>query len=187
MKDLFEGEIMAFIPEYIDSRGNCTILYRKDFHPLILDKSIRSVLRLIGRHYLIDLKEMKNRYRPLMSSRNLIPIALSQKDILIPFKTRVPMYKNDGAFAYINMKYIREIKADKGSSLVTLEDGFLIKCLCSISTVEKHMRNGEIVSRCYQNKTLEAREAEEFYKSLIPATKADIDMLYKQLQQISPK
>lgn len=187
MENLFEEEIMAVIPEYVDSRGNCTIVYRKGLDPLILDKSTKAVLRLIGKHYMIDLNEMKKKYRPLVSSRNLMPIPLSKENIFIPFKTRIPMYKNDGAFGYINMKYIKDIKKDGNSTIVHLDYDIFIKCLCSLATVNKHMRNGKVVSRCYEDRSMQISDSKELYQSLIPATKADIDMIRKQLQDIASK
>ena len=182
--EMFQEEIMAIMPEYVDLKGNCTIVHRKGFDPLILDKTIKTVISLVGKYYMIDLNSMKKRYSPLLSSRNLIPIALSRNDILIPFKTRSPMYKNDGAFSYINMKYIKKVKKSESTTIVVLDNGLEIPCLCSMNTVDKHLRNGNIISRCYEDRVMGVQEAGEHYKSLIPATKADIEMLNRKLEEI---
>lgn len=184
MKNLFDKELIAIKPKYIQSRGNCTIIHRVDSSPLVLDKTVKTVINLLGKHYMIDLKALKNKYRPLLGSQNLIPIPLSSRDIFIPFKTRVPMYKNDGAFSYINMKYIKSIKTRDSSTLVILENQLEIKCLSSLATVEKHMKNGKVISRCYEDRSMELRESEALYNSFLPATKADIDMIRRQLEEI---
>lgn len=184
MEKIFREDMMAIIPTYVDSKGNCTTVHRKDFDPLVLDKTIKTIIRLIGKYYMIDLNSMKKRYSPLLSSRNLIPIPLSRTDILIPFKTRVPMYKNDGAFSYINMKYIKEIKKNDSTTIVILNNGLEVDCLCSLDTVNKHLRNGKIISRCYEDRAMGVQESETHYNSLIPATKADIEMLNKKLEEI---
>lgn len=187
MDKIFQEEIMAIVPEYVDLKGNCTTIHRKDLDPLVLDKTIKTVIRLVGKYYMIDLNSMKKRYSPLLSSRNLMPIPLSRNDILIPFKTRIPMYKNDGAFSYVNMKYIKEIKKNANTTTVILSGGLEIHCLCSLDTVNKHLRNGKVISRCYEDRAMGVRESEASYNNLIPATKADIEMLNRKLEEIAAK
>ncbi|WP_353095836.1 competence protein ComK [Tissierella praeacuta] len=171
MESILSKEIMAILPQYVDNRGNCTKIYTMDTEPLILEKSIKTAMRLIGKHYMIDLMELKKRYRDLVSSPNLVPIPLSKRDVFIPFKTRVPMYKNDGAFGYINMRYIKKIKEEKDSNFVCLSNGINIPCLCSLSTIDKHMRNGNIVSRCYEDRSMKVSEEETIYNAKIIITR----------------
>ena len=164
METVLNGELMAIVPKYIDYRGNCTILYSNSREPLILDKSIKTTLRLIEKHYMIDIRELKNRYASLVSSPNLVPIPLSKKDIFIPLKTRIPMYKNDGAFGYINMKYIEKIFPKKNITIVQLSNGINFKCLCSLSTTSKHIKNGNIISKCYEERAMKVAEEEIIYE-----------------------
>lgn len=165
MERVLNEEIMAILPEYVDNRGNCTKIYTMGIDPVIFDKSIKTILRLIGKHYMIDLRELKKRYGALVSSPNLVPIPLSKRDVFIPLKTRVPMYKNDGAFGYINMKYIEKIKEEKESTVIYLSNGVYIPCLCSLPTIDKHMRNGNIVSRCYEDRSMKVMEDEVIYNA----------------------
>lgn len=168
MNNIFNEEIMAIMPEYIDQRGNCTVLYAKGSQPVVIDKSIKTVIRLIGKHYMIDLEESRKRYSALMSSSILVPIALSKKDVFVPFKTRVPMYKNDGAFSYINMNYIQKIRKSKNSTtIIHLVNGMTIECISCSNTVDNHMRNGNIVSRCYEERSMQISEDEEKYMNSI--------------------
>lgn len=170
MGNIFNEELMAIVPQYIEQRGNCTVLYAKGLQPVVVDKSIKTVIRLIGKHYMIDLEEAKKRYSTLMSSSILVPIALSKKDVFVPFKTRVPMYKNDGAFSYINMNYIQKIKKSKESTnIVHLINGTTIECISCSNTVDNHMRNGNIVSRCYEERTMQVSEDGGKYMDSITA------------------
>lgn len=171
MERVLNEELMAILPQYVDNRGNCTKIYAVGLEPLILDKSIKTILRLIGKHYMIDLKELKKRYGALVSSPNLVPIPLSKRDVFIPFKTRVPMYKNDGAFGYINMRHIEKIREEKESTVVYLSNGVYIPCLCSLSTIDKHMRNGNIVSRCYEDRSIKIKEEEVVYNAKVIITR----------------
>lgn len=186
MKKLFEQEITAIVPSYIKDKGNCTIVYRNNLEPLVLEKNIQTILRSMGKYYMIDLQEIKKRYRPYILSQNLVPIPFGRKDVFVPFKTRIPMYKNDGAFGYINMKYIDSIKPKSNVSFVYLIDGTIIKCLSRQNTINKHMRNGKIISRCYyEDRFMMVSEEKEKYNHHIPATKADIDIIKNQLLKLS--
>lgn len=168
MENLFNEELMAIVPQYIEERGNCTVLYTKGSQPVVINKSIKTVIRLIGKHYMIDLNESRKRYSSLMSSSILVPIALSKKDVFVPFKTRVPMYKNDGAFAYINMNYIQKVRKSKNSTTVIhLVNGTTIECISCLTTVDNHMRNGNIMSRCYEERSMQVSEDGEKYMNSI--------------------
>lgn len=182
MEDILKDGLVAFLPKYIDLKGNCTIIYGRDARKLVVEKSIKTVIRLIAKYYMLDLNEAKKRYKPLISSSNLIPIALSKSDVFVPIKTRKPMYKNDGAFGYVNIKYIKEVKDKKDSTHIYLTNGITIKALCSLPTVEKHLRNGHIVSRCYEDRYM-AAEDQEKYRVLIPATKADISLILNEMRK----
>ena len=61
-------------------------------------------------------------------------------------------------------------------------NGLTIKTLCKLSTVEKHIRDGHIVSKCFEER-LHMAEVEESYKTLIPATKADINLLLNEIRK----
>ena len=182
MEEILKEGIAAFLPEYIDLKGNCTIVYGKNAKKIIVEKSIKTVIKQIARYYMLDLNEAKKRYKPLVFSSNLIPIALSKWDVFVPVKTRKPMYKNDGAFGYMNIKYVKDIKYIKDSTYIYLTNGICIKALCSISTVEKHIRNGHIISRCFEERFV-AAEGEEKYKAFIPATKEDINLLLNEIRK----
>lgn len=169
MERLFQGELMALSPEYVDNKGNCTMVYLKNTEPFIVERTIKSIIRTIAKHYMLDLKEIKNRYRPLISSHNLVPIPLSKEDIFIPFKTRVPICKNDGALSYINMRYIKSIKDGDEFRIINLNNEINIKCLSSLSSIDNHIRNGNIISRCYEDSYMKVSEDEEYYSIMIPA------------------
>jgi hypothetical protein len=174
MERLFQGDLMAVVPVYND--GNCTEVYIKGMEPFILNRRTKNIISIICKHYMTDLKEVKKRYRKIVSSQNLVPIPLSRKDVFVPFKTRAPMYKNDGAFSYINMKHIKNISDKNDHTIVNLVDGNTIKCLCTLATVEGHMRNGYVVSRCYEDRAMRINEAPVFYNARIILSNDDINM-----------
>lgn len=169
MEKLFQGEIMALSPQYVDEIGNCTMVYLKGSEPFIVERTIKSVIRILARKYMIDLNEVKRRYRPIVSSPNLVPIPFSKKDVFVPFKTRIPICKNDGALSYVNMRYIKAVKDIGEYRLVNLNNERTIKCLSSLSSMDNHIRNGNVVSRCYEENHMKVSEDEEYYNIIVPA------------------
>lgn len=166
MKDIFGGEILAILPKYVADRGNCTLVVKGDGENLILNKSIKTTIGLLGKYYMIDLVEVRKRYREIVFSKNLIPIPLSRKDIFVPLKTRYPICKNDGAFGYINQRFITNIKRENMSTWIYLKNDYIVECLSSIETVNQHLKNGAIISRCYEGYGIEVAEQTTLYKYL---------------------
>lgn len=168
MENILKDELLAFVPQYIENLGNCTVIYTKNNKPITLEKNIRTVIRLICKHYMIDFRETKRRYTNLMSSPNMIPLPLSKSDIFIPLKTRKPLCKNDGAMGYINMKHINKLTEIDGSTIIKLTTGIEIKCLYNKTTVNNHLRDGSIVSNCYKERHMMVAENEAIYDGKKP-------------------
>lgn len=162
-----EQGIMAIVPEYVENKGNCSKLYVSGMESVVLEKNIKSVIKQISKYYMLDLNQFKIKYSTLVSSPNLVPIAFSRLDVFVPIKTRIPMYKNDGAFAYVNIRYIENIKKCKENVKIYLSNGISINCLCTMETVNKHMRNGKIVQLCYHPRESMIAESEVIYNAKI--------------------
>ncbi len=176
MEDVLRDELMAILPLYVDDKGNCTMVYTKKGQPKIIEKNMRSVMNKICKHYMIDLKETKKRYSSLISAPSQVPIPLSKNDVFIPLKTRNPLYKNDGAMGYINIKHIKNITKTVNTTTIHLINGISIECLCNITTVNSHIRDGNVVSRCYVDRAMGVAESEE----LIYDGKKPIVIIYEK-------
>ncbi|HZJ99798.1 MAG TPA: hypothetical protein VFC79_07315 [Tissierellaceae bacterium] len=166
MHDVFKGEILAILPKYISDRGNCTIVVKEEGKTIILNKSIKTTINLLGKYYMIDLAEVKKRYREIVLSTNLIPIPLSKRDIFVPLKTRYPIFKNDGAFGYINLRFIEKIKTENLSTMIYLKYGYVIECLSNIDSINHHIKDAKIISRCYEGYGMEVAEEGESFRYL---------------------
>ena len=163
MKNIFKGEVMALSPTYVKNQGNSTILFKRDKKPLIINKTIKTSLGLMCKYYMVDLDEVRKRYRPIILSTNLVPITLSRRDIFIPFKTRVPICKNDGAFSYVNLRYIEKLRNTENGPVIYLRDKTRINCISKMSTAENHIKNARIISRCYEDIGMGVAEDGESY------------------------
>lgn len=152
MDRVLEKDMLAIVPAYLPDRGNCTRIYVLDEQPIVIEKTISTVIKAIGRYHLIDLESMRITYGRFLNSPNLSPISLNQNDIFIPVKVRKPIGRNDKAFGYINIKYIKDIKRAKDSSIILLTNDIEIKSLSRIKTIQRHLSNGYIVKRFYDDR-----------------------------------
>lgn len=188
IEEYITQEIMAFIPTYMDMKGNCTLLYTKGGE-IVLEKCTRTILNLISKYYLVDLKELKKYYSSLIGIKNSIPIPFNKDNIFIPVKVRKPISKNDGALGYINLKYIGKIAEGKNCTTIYLENNHEIVSLNTIKTIKKQIKIGYIVKKFCEEKEgiviKESGESPSFYTEYNkPATKADIALVMSEILSI---
>jgi hypothetical protein len=163
MERLFRKELMAVLPEYIRSKGNCTVVYLEKMEPFVIERSIKTVIKALERHYKVTPREVKTKYQHLISSSNLIPMPLSEENIFVPIKTRTPICKNDGAFSYINIKHIYIVTDKKDYREVCLSDGKIIKSISTLPTLQNHIRNGYIIKSFHKDYSINVAENEGDY------------------------
>lgn len=157
MEILIENNIMAIIPIYEKDLGNVTRVYFENHQPVTIEKSMKTVFSYLLRYYMINIDELRSRYKGLLGGKNLMPIPFSKDDILIPVKIRTPLTKNDGAFGYINLRYLEKIRPKDGYIEVSLSNEIINIC-SSMETLEKHIQRGNIIKNCYVER--------RFYKAI---------------------
>lgn len=168
MKEIINKGIVAIIPQYISNKGDCTVIYTKESEPLIIERSMRSVLNRLFKYYMIDLKETKKSYIDLVGSPNSIPLPLNKEDVLFPLKTRKPFSKNDGAIGYFNIRYLKSHDGNGKTTTIHLENDTKIECLYSEATVIKHIKNAKLVSKYYEGQFMHVAEKEVIYNGKTP-------------------
>ncbi len=71
--------------------------------------------------------------------------------MLVPLKMRTPLFPKDGAFGYVNIDSVKEIK-DTGNEkdhtapkcIITFEGGSSVPSLYSRKVTERNLKNGEL-------------------------------------------
>lgn len=152
MERALKNRLIAVIPKYIANQGNCTIIYTEEEKPLILENTITTVMKRIGRHHMVDLDAMKERNGKLINASYPVPINLND-DVFIPIKVRKPFGKNDKSFGYVNLEYIENTKQENNYTLILLINNTEIKCLFRKETLNKHISNGNIIKRYYEEQS----------------------------------
>lgn len=163
MERLFRKELMAILPEYVESRGNCTVVYMENIEPFVIEKSIKTIIKSLEKHYNINPTQIKRKYNNLIPSSNLIPMPFSEDNIFVPIKTRATICKNDGAFSYVNIKHIYLVTDEKDYRKISLSDGKTIKSISSLATVQNHIRNGYIIKSFNKDYSIKVAEDEDYY------------------------
>lgn len=130
---LLEKGIIFIMPLYKIGLGDITLVGLENHKDQIIERNIRTVVNRLYRVKLIDPTASKNYYGQLLNKRKNIPLILDKANIFIMVKTRVPIGKNDGAYTYINSKYIDHYD----SRSVLLKDGREIVCQSSLYTLKK--------------------------------------------------
>lgn len=186
IEKIISEELIAFLPVYLAMKGNCTLLLTGCGGEYEVEKTIRTVLNQISKFYLIDLKATKKYYGDILNIRNLTPIPFDKDNIFIPIKVRKPLYKNDGSFGYVNLRYINKTFKRENKTIIQLTQGNTIESLSSIDTVNKHIKNGYIVKRLSKEKknSITIREGDLYEDYDKPATKKDIALLINEILKI---
>lgn len=186
LEKIISEELIAFLPTYLDMKGNCSMLYTIHGGTYEVNKTTKTIMKQLSKYYLIDIKNARKYYGNILNIKNLTPIPFNKDNIFIPVKVRKPLCKNDGALGYINIGYIKEVSKVKGNTIVYLVNDKTIRCLNSIETVNKHIKNGFIVKRLWQEKqrtsTINEKDIYEEYDR--PATKRDIALIINEIIKI---
>jgi len=176
-KIISEG-IIAFVPVYVSMQGNCSMLITLQGGSYYVDRTIRTILKQMTKYFLVDLNHIKSYYGNFLNVKNLTPIPFDKDNIFIPVKVRRPIAKNDGSIGYINIAYIKKVSQINGKTKILLTNRYAIDCLNSMETVNKHIKNGNIVKRLMEERNY---LYEEYNR---PATKADVVMIINELLKI---
>lgn len=176
-------EIVAFLPIYIDMKGNCTLLHDKQGESYEIEKTTKTILNQLSNFYLINLKATRKHYGDLLSIKNLVPIPFNEDNVFIPVKSRKPICKNDGSVGYVNINYINKTVKSKDGTIIYLKNNNTINSLNSIETVNKHIKNGHVVKKLWKEKQSSTLINEyDFYEDYeLPATKGDIAILRREI------
>ena len=187
MNEFITKDIMAIIPTYISERGDCTIIYTKGEN-IILGLTVKSIIKKLCAHYLLDIKASNKYYGRLIAAKNMVPLPLTRDKIFIQLKVRKPIGRCDGGMGYFNLNSIKKIKEHEKGASVILNDGIEVQCMYTQDTINKHIKYGELVGNLYDNRIYTINEAMERYETTdTPATKSDIARIYMAIQDIAGK
>jgi competence transcription factor ComK len=177
----------ALVPCYHSSMGNVTEVIYLDEEPVVIPRTIKTVLKNTAREYAVDLGASRKKYAEILGCRRAVPLPINPDTILMPLKMREVISKNDSCRGYINYLAVRDVtEAGRTHSLVILKDGRALKCMHSIKNVNQHLRNCHFLyQRINGASELNTNNAVDYLN--YPATKSDIAMLLKEIRELREK
>ena len=185
---ILRKDVAALIPCYHQSYGNATEIVYLEEKPVIVPRTVKTVIKNLARLHAVDLKALRKKYGEMLGCKRAIPIPFSSKMILMPVRMREVISKNDSSRGYINYLMIKDVREeDEGpTSTVVLKNNREIVCYHSIKNLNQHIRN------CYYIHQKLVKESGEFHHFSLeyldcPATKGDIALILKELREIKDK
>lgn len=147
-----DTEIVTIYPEYTEE-GDITRMLCKEGGELQLRSSVDSVLNRLALRSNHSLSQVRTwLYRDendiVGPSRHLGgTLGLSPMLIMIPFKARSPIVSSDGAYGYVNYKYLKDVRPsgrkDKYVTELVLKDGRTLLSMWRIPTINRRVEEAE--------------------------------------------
>ena len=182
MKDILKGEIQAIVPIYTRQGGNFTQIKDGD-GDILVKKSTRSVLKEICKFYHYDLKSSNQEYGDMLGIKKTPPIPFTKELILIAVKTRTPIGKDDGAFSYVNIEKVEDVK----DQTIYFKDGNNLKTLSKDKTILRNINLAKLLKTKTTRGLSSLREEESSYDIYTAdrlSLREDLNIIYRKLQAI---
>jgi len=185
MKNLnscFEQGVSALIPVYINKVGDSTLLVNHKGKERIIHRNVKTVVKRLASYYSYDIVSLHKKYGELISQKYKIPLPLHPNLILVPFKVRKPMIKDDGSYGYINLKCINRYLKFNNHSKIILNSGYEIPLLQSYYTTHRNILNAAFIAQKFIQQFYGTQDIKNSFQNnnedmSSPATRYDIAML----------
>jgi len=180
IEKIISERIIAILPVYLPMKGNCTTFITLQGGNYEVNKTVKAVLRQMSSYFLVDLNHIKAYYGSLLNVKNLIPIPFNKDNVFIPIKVRKPISRNDGSIGYINIDHIKKVSRIDERAKILLTNSSTIDSLNTVETVNKHIKNGNIVKQLIN----ERNQTYIYDQYDRPATKGDVVMIINEILRI---
>ncbi|MGJ7045455.1 hypothetical protein [Thermoanaerobacterium thermosulfurigenes] len=176
---------IAILPCYLDDYGDGTELIDLNGDVLRIKSSVKSCLKRTLKKYAVDLSAIKEKYAKSLGIKNNFPIPLAGNFTLVQLKSRIPKVAKDVSYGYVCYEKINEIEEHSTYCIVNVGN-IKIKVYQKKSTIEKHLRDAAMIKTFFANLSPLNFESDRSMYNL-PATKADIALLYEEIVNIKYK
>lgn len=169
--------LIGFIPFYGQDGGNYTRVLFKDLEDMEVKRSLSSILKELTESYQKDLRLVRKKALEMTGQRSMNPLPLAEEMLLLPFKFRKPIGKDDGAIGYIKNESIERVMDMDDKSKLILKDGREMVLMESYKASMKHISYGRQMD--YELKG-------EASLNMSPS-KADIEELCNSIERLTSK
>ncbi len=180
MKELVKKEIIAFQPSYEQDKGDCTKILLQSGETVVIEKSIVSFIKCLYKENKISYLDSKEYYSKLLLVKSLLPLVINSNNVFMPFKSRIPLKKNDRAFGYVNYKAISDLCSSDNESYILLNNSTKIPCLSSLDRLSFHY----VKAVAAQQEIKVSESKDETSKFLDKFTRAGIELILEEIQKL---
>lgn len=170
------------LPVY-DERGANISLIIFDGSPSVYEyHRVKTVIKRLAQLFYKDITLIKREAREISRQRTGNALPISYNIVLVPFKVRKPIGRDDGSFGYIFSSNITKVSATDSNTYLYLKDGQIIPILDSAETARRRIIMANYITdkmlnncRGRYNPNPILNEERDIYNE--PATKGDICLL----------
>ncbi|MGO4987184.1 MAG: hypothetical protein GX985_04490 [Gallicola sp.] len=130
----------AVLPHYYENGGNGSLIYRTDGSRKTDRRKVATVMDHLYDLDLISLDRQMNLLRTYFGKKKFLPYVFNRKIIFIAMKTRDPIGKNDGAYGYIRIDQIKELREDQ----LVLKCGMELPVKESLEVINRRIMDGKV-------------------------------------------
>lgn len=186
--EIFEAGISCLVPVYQPGDGNATKLITDQGICYIDKRAIKTVVRLLCKHYTIHLESCREKYGTMIHRQLGVPLPIHTQLLLIPVKMRKPMFGKDGAYGYVNLYSIKNLEEKEGYGWISLHSDIKVPSLHRMQTLRQQVNQAKLVAGnipTVQSGDGVRETLDIFYETCEhPATKADIAILKREILEL---
>ncbi|MDO5690432.1 MAG: hypothetical protein Q4G61_09300 [Tissierellia bacterium] len=146
--------VLAIAPKYDQGIGDTTHILLFGGENLCVRRNILTVLKNLGKYYMLDLAECRRYYAEFLGRRKNLPMVYNEENIFVPVRTRQPIGKNDGAMSFVNYRFVQGVE----DSDVIFTDGSRMESFSAHITISNNLRDaGHILKDLRQKAEKEKR------------------------------
>ncbi|NLJ40365.1 MAG: hypothetical protein GX352_01950 [Clostridiales bacterium] len=171
--------LCGLVPVYGEDGANCTGLLFREHPPAMTKIKVHTFITRLAAFFQKDIRLVREQAREITGQRSMNPLPINAHIILVPFKMRKPIGKDDGAVGYFFSDMIHDVTEDGDKVKVALKGGQKFQIIDTYHTAKRHISSAHQI--CFKLRPYDMGSPE--YSSVcreytgsygLPATKGDI-------------
>ena len=147
VRELLEMCICGVIPVYSEYGDNISHILLWGANPIYQPYRVDTMVKKIANALQKDIRLIRKRASDLSGQRTCNALPIAHDIVLVPFKTRKPVGKDDGATGYVCLSAIDDVYQDKSDGVyIQLKDGHTIITSETLKTCKQRIAMAKHVS-----------------------------------------
>jgi hypothetical protein len=144
-KNIEYNKVGAAVPEYTKGLGDCTVIYFIDGKRHLKKQNINRFMEDMADYYCVNLKANRRVYGKELNIKNKVPYIFSDKHVMVPYKSRKPINKRDGASGYFDVNHFQGFVQEGDGEYILLKNGVKLKMEQKSETCGKYVNYAKLL------------------------------------------